>query len=393
MYRRDFLNFAAVGPAAPWILQSRLSKKPMYRACVIGDTGHGNYGHSQHLLWSLHPAVKVVGLADPDPKGRREHAAESGSDNTYADFREMLAREKPDLVAVGPRWTVNHRDYVIACAEVGAHGIIEKPLAVDMAEADQMLDATSSQNLKWAISFNQAASPIIQHARKVVIEDGLIGEVLEIRARGKEDRRAGAEDMIVLGCHIFDIMISFLGPPLWCTSSISEGERPASVEDVREATESLGPIVGNRIQATFGFEGAINGYFSSQKNSHGNQGRWGLDIYGTQGMVTIRTNHIARAAWLPDPSWATGKDRPAWRPLPGAPIVEPGPSEVWYYAPIVTDLIEAIEMDREPRTSLADGRAALEMTQAVFESHIQGGQPVRFPLSQRDHPLKRWGAS
>jgi len=53
---------------------------------------------------------------------------------------------------------------------------------------------------------------------------------------------------------------------------------------------------------------------------------------------------------------------------------------------IVKDLIEAIEKDRQPLGSMYDGRAALEMILAVYESHRHKG-PVELPLKNREHPL------
>ena len=70
---------------------------------------------------------------------RAKHAKEAGVERTYADYREMLEKERPDLVAVGPRHTVKHRDYLLACAEVGAHGFIEKPFCDDLAKGDEMV--------------------------------------------------------------------------------------------------------------------------------------------------------------------------------------------------------------------------------------------------------------
>jgi hypothetical protein len=53
---------------------------------------------------------------------------------------------------------------------------------------------------------------------------------------------------------------------------------------------------------------------------------------------------------------------------------------------IVKDLIESIEQDRQPLGSMYDGRAALEMILAVYESHRRK-RPIEFPLENRKHPL------
>lgn len=223
------------------------------------------------------------------------------------------------------------------------------------------------------------------------MDEGLIGDLLEVRSRGKEDRRAGGEDLITLGVHIFDMMAYFMGKPEWCSASITVDGRPAVPSDVHEPTEPIGPVVGTRIQATYGFAEGVNGYFSSMKNRDGNGGRWGLDLYGSRGIVTIRSDGNGGPAiyHLPDSSWAPG-EKVAWRPLPDAPEVHSGESRASHYEPIVRDLLRAIEENRAPEVSLEDGRLAGEMFQAVFQSHVDGGCPVRFPLQVRRHPLYTW---
>lgn len=392
MNRRHFLAqtaAAAVLTAGAAQGPARESSK-RYRACVIGDSGRGRYGHDLHLVWTLRDDVDVVALADPDESGRAEHARQAGAERLYADYREMLDKERPDLVAIGPRWTIHHKEYLLACAEAGAHGIIEKPLTPDLAEADEVLAAMDAKNLKWSIAFNFRASREIAHARKMLFEEKLIGDILEVRARGKEDRRSGGEDLVVLGIHLFDTMIHFLGRPTGCAARILVDGRPATAVDVREATESLGPIVGDTIHAMFEFPGGIPGYFASVKNTENFPGRWGINVYGTQGIATMRMGPVPQVAYIEEPSWApAGKDS-VWKRLPDSPNVEARePAKVAHYAPIIDDLINAIAEDRQPAVSLRDGLNATEMIQAVFEAPLHGGR-VAMPLEQRTHPLLRW---
>jgi predicted dehydrogenase len=393
MNRREFISLTAATSIGALTSASAedANKEPKdkYRACIIGDSQRGGYGHSLHLLWALRDDVEPVALADPDEKGRQNHAVEAGVARTYADYREMLDKERPDLVAIGPRWTVHHREYLLACAGVGAHGIMEKPLAPDLEEADEMVQAAEARALKWAIAFNFRTSPVIRHVKRLVFDEGLIGQVLELRGRGKEDRRAGGEDLIVLGTHIFDMMIYFLGNPLSCMANVTVGGRQAVRTDIHEATEPLGPVIGDRIHAVYEFPNEVAGFFATVKNRDGNQGRWGLDIYGTKGLVTIRMNTVPEVHMLSSPSWAPdGKDR-QWEPFPDLPRVKFRHPRVGQYAPIVDDLIESIERDRVPSTSLGAGRDSLAMIQGVFETCLHDGR-VTFPLQNRSHPLKRW---
>ncbi len=368
------------------------SEKKKYKACIIGDSKHGGYGHCIQYAYALRDDVATVALADPDEGGRAQHAKEVGAERSYADYREMLEKERPDLVAIGPRWTVNHKDYLLACAAVGAHGFIEKPFCDDLATGDAMVAATEAKNLKWSIAFNFRSMVMIQHAKKLVFEEGLIGTVLEARGRGKEDHRAGGEDLIVLGSHVLDLMRFFMGgSPTWCTADVTVGGRAAKPSDVRKATEPLGPIVGDRVHAMYGFQGGSVGYFDSMKNPDGNGGRFGIDIYGSRGIVSIRVlpgDNTATVNWFDGPLWAPGRKGSGWKPLPNAPV------EGKYEKPkrnrvITDDLIAAIEEDRRPTFSIHDGLASWEMIQAVFDSCAQGGR-VAVPLVNRSHPLKRW---
>lgn len=383
--RRTFLGTSAA-LAVTGLVAGASEPGKKWRACVLGDTNAGGYGHSQHMIWACRPDVEVVGLADPDPKGREKHAAEAKAQRAYADYREMLEREKPDLLAIGPRWTTRHREYLEAAAAHGIHGMMEKPIAADLAEADDMIRMIEAKNLRWAIGFNFRATPIIQLVRRLVFEEGLIGEVLEMRGRGKEDQRAGGEDLIVLGTHIFDMMRFFAGPPAWCMADIGVDGRPASRADIREASEPVGKVVGDRIHAMFGFPNGLTGYFASTKNRDGNGNRWGIDIYGSKGLVSIRQDAGPRVRYWRQPSWDAQDPACAWEPLPGAPATEMKNPALEQYAPIVADLIAAIGENRDPHVSLRDGRDSLEMIQAVYAAYFANSR-VALPLSERRHPL------
>jgi predicted dehydrogenase len=390
MNRRTFIAASTLAAGAALQRGARAQDAAKrYRACIIGDSTAGGYGHSMHLAFDLQPNVEVVGLADPDEAGRAKHAAECKAQRSYADYREMLATEKPDLVAIGPRWTTRHKEYVLACVEAGAHGFLEKPIAVDLEEADAMAAAVAAKNLKWNLAFNMRVSPVIDHLKKCLLEDEIIGSLLEVRARGKEDGRAGAEDMIVLGTHLFDLMLHLMGDAQWCMADITHNGKPATPADVREATEPLGPIVGNRLHAMYGFDKGLAGHFSSMKTKQGGQGSWGLEIYGNQGIVALHMDVVPKLLWLKDGSWRSGWNNAAWQPLPGAPEVTITDESRERHRYLIADLLNAIENDRTPAASLAHGVKAHEMVQACFAAHVQGGK-VALPLENRSHPLKNW---
>ena len=97
------------------------------RVGVIGRTGKGNYGHGLDTVWTDVPQCEVVAVADEQEAGRREAQKRTKAPVAYADFREMLDKERLNIVAVAPRWIDQHREMALAAAEHGCHIYMEKP--------------------------------------------------------------------------------------------------------------------------------------------------------------------------------------------------------------------------------------------------------------------------
>jgi predicted dehydrogenase len=193
---RRFCNFFSGGAQI-------MAKK--YRVAVIGRTGKGNYGHGLDTVWLALDDVEIVAVADENEKGRAACAARLKARNAYADYRQMLEKERPQIVSVADRWLDTHRDMVVACAEAGASIFLEKPMCRTLAEADQMVAACERHHVKLAIAHQTRYSPRLQRVKEM-IEAGQLGDILELRGRGKEDARGGGQDLMVLGTHIMDLM-------------------------------------------------------------------------------------------------------------------------------------------------------------------------------------------
>src|SRR5687768_17121249 len=97
-----------------------------YRVAVIGRTGKGAYGHGLDTVWTKFDNVEIVAVADENDAGRTAAAKRLNAKNSYADYRTMLDKEKPQLVSVADRFLDQHRDMVVACARAGASMFLEK---------------------------------------------------------------------------------------------------------------------------------------------------------------------------------------------------------------------------------------------------------------------------
>lgn len=389
MRRREFIQATAAWAA---IGLSRAVSAPAaavtLKAAVIGHTGRGNYGHGLDVLFEGRPDVSVVAVADPDGAGRVAAQKRSRALRAYADYREMLERERPDLVSVAPRWTDQHHAMVGAALRAGAHVYCEKPFTQTLAEADDLVALAARTGRRIAIAHqSRVAPPILELKRRLA--DGLIGELLEIRAWGKQDRRAGGEDLVVLGTHQFDLVRFFAGDPQWCSARILQSGRDVTAADVRAATENIGPVIGDEIDAVFALPAGVHLHFSSRAKSAAVTGPWGMDLVGTKGRVRILHDFYPQVLLWQRVTREAGDEAWAWRPITGDATATASGAERSVTAGnrrVVDDWLAAIAAQREPACSGLSGLKSLEMIHAVFAAGL-GRTRVYFPVANRRHSL------
>ena len=392
--RRKFLAGATaltLTAAGPRPLRSAAVKTARYRVAVIGHTGHGDYGHGLDRVWLDVPGTKIVAVADADPRGLAAAVKRLGGTKGFADYRRMLDEVKPDLVSVCPRWLDQHCEMVVAAAQRGVRGIYqEKPMCRTLAEADRMVAACEKHKVKAAIAHQTRYSQKLPVIREL-ISSGRLGRILELRARGKDDSRGGGEDLWVLGTHMLNLMDHFGGKPQSCYGTVWQDGRPIRKADVKPGKEGIGPLAGDEVHAVYRLSNGVTGYFDSVRNGRGDPTRFGLRIFGSEGVLQLHnTGHLPDTQFLSDSSWSPGRTGKKWIPVTSAGVgkPEPLPNDGLHGGNVraVKDLIAAVEEDRQPISNIQEARTATEMIVAVFESQRTGG-PVKFPLENRQNPL------
>ena len=352
----------------------------IYRAGAIGHTGAGNFGHQIHLAYQGLDNVQFVSVADPDPEGRAKAAAESGATASYADYHQMLAEEDLDIVSVCPRWTLERLEMVLACLEADCHVYCEKPISLTLDDGDQMVQLAAEKRLKVAVAHQAVYLPRIQQLKQM-LEDGIIGQIETIYATGKQDRRGGGEDMIVLGTHLFNMMRYFCGDVNWMSAHVTESGREVTIADARQPSEPVGAVAGDRIHSYFSFQNGVSGFFQSKKDRSSGENTYGMDIVGTEGIISIRGGAADNLAIYPHPYFSPANFEQGWEPIE----LEINPLMSGNRLAAIS-LIQAIENDTQPTSSVADAVAALEMIHGVYYSQLSGGRAT-FPLADRAHPL------
>ncbi len=163
-----------------------------YRVGIIGFA----HMHINNVagLFAEHPQVEMVACADtvPDNPELREaaytrtwnlkNALENlGVSKAYDDYHAMLEKEPFDIIICCSE-NARHPEVVEACAAAGVNVCVEKPMAMSLAHALRMVRACQAAGTTMIINWPMTWSPSARKA-KSLIEDGVIGRVLEVRVR------------------------------------------------------------------------------------------------------------------------------------------------------------------------------------------------------------------
>jgi predicted dehydrogenase len=364
-----------------------------YRVGLIGSGQHGGYGHGLDSAFTDQERFAIVAIADDDPPTLAAAGKRLGVTRLYASYREMLSKEKPDIVAIGPRWITERVRMVTAAAEAGCHIFLEKPLAATLHDADLMAAAVARAGVKCALAHQLRMMPPLQRAF-VDIRAGKYGRLLRMYGAPSDDARGGGEELIVHGTHFFDLMIALAGPPRWVSGHFAVGDRDATLADKHEGREPIGPIVGDSAALMIGFDVGVRGFWNSTARLKEHGDIYGLLLQCERALIAMRTR--GETFVYPSPALEPENEKLAWQKIW---------VEEWHFTPehkpaslndyilrgnrgLVRDLVAAIENHTEPTASLTDAVLVTEIIQGAYASHFGGGPRLPIPLQNRAHPLE-----
>ncbi|MDF2959378.1 MAG: gfo/Idh/MocA family oxidoreductase [Paenibacillus sp.] len=130
----------------------------------------------------LEAAVDVDGLetaAIVDLNGERaQELADKFGIRAYTDYREMFEREQPDIAVIAlPHYL--HKEVAVHCAEQGCHILLEKPMALNTAECDEIIAAAERHGVKLMVGHTQHYHPE-NIAAKRMVESGELGQLVMV---------------------------------------------------------------------------------------------------------------------------------------------------------------------------------------------------------------------
>jgi UDP-N-acetyl-2-amino-2-deoxyglucuronate dehydrogenase len=319
---------------------------------------------------ALLPDARLVAVTDVAAGPAREFAAARGC-AAEPSLDDLLARRDVDVVCVCVPSGL-HAAVGVRAAKAGKHLVVEKPLDVTLAAADRLLAAARQAGVTLTVMSQHRFDPGVA-ALKRLIDDGALGRLVLGEASTKWYRTQAYYDaapwrgtwamdggaLLNQGIHYVDLLRWCMGPAVEVTAVCTTQAHDIEVEDtalaiVRFASGAVGTI-GATTAAYPGFP---------QR----------LEITGTRGTVTVEDGQLVRTALrgAADPAAAPG---PAHSPAQAA-AADPAALDAAVHAAQLADLLAAADAGREPVVSGQDGRDALEIVRAVYESS-RGGRPVR----------------
>lgn len=339
-----------------------------YRAAIIGCGLAGGFvddkikgRHTTQLLPYSHagaymdvPEVELVAGADTSETQLRAFSKKWGVKALYTDYNEMLKKEQIDIVSIAANTSL-HYEMVIRAAESGVKAIYcEKPIAESLEDADKMVDVCDRAGVRLVINHIRRWDLYYKKA-KLLIDAGEIGELQIIAGYVWTPLLDG-------GTHLSDIFRFFAGDVDWVFGHIDKLKYLDSEKN--QYYEVPDKAVGH-----LHFKNGVHGLIALCS-------RFYLDLVGTEGRIRLGNFTYPFELW---------KGRENQQEQIGFPAVMKHTSGM---VNAVQEIIECIEQNKESISSGRDGRAALEIVTAIFESERSGGAVVKLPLKDRKSRIK-----
>ena len=355
-----------------------------YRVAILGCRGRGGDAAGGY---TAHPRTEVVGLCDLVAERRNELGDKLGVDARYEDFDVMIRETGPDIVAI-PTGTEFHHDLAMRVLEHGVNIDIEKPLCVDLIEADEVLAKARERGVRVAVH-HQGRTGAVMRAITEALQAGRIGDVQHIHAYGKG--YYGGLGLMNIGTHMINMMLKVAGRCRTVSANAITGGRPITPDDVLHSPLGMGIIAGERLSAILEFETGVTATLLHHR--YPQKVAPMIEICGSEGRLMIgdllyRKNG-RNALYLPARYYSPGDQE--WQSLD--PVLPDGfdldvsgdVEEYWY----VDEYVSALDEGRDHECSGTVGLHVVEIMMGLFESAAYGRR-VDLPQQDRSQPLLRW---
>lgn len=335
-----------------------------------------------HIVAAQKNNLEIVAICDLVERNMKDKVLKfklPASVHCYTDYKEMLEKEKPELVAIATE-SGKHAQIAVDCMTIGhSNLVIEKPIALSLADADRIIETAEREHLKVCACHQNRFNKSIQKIREAV-EMERFGRMFHGTAhvrwtrdyeyysrakwRGTWEQDGGA---LMNQCiHNIDLLRWMMGDEIDCVMGMTDRIKHNYIE-----AEDLGIALIKFRNGAYGIvEGTTNVYPSNLEET--------LYLFGEKGTVKAGGSSVNI---IEEWRFADVLDNPEEIK---AQFHENPPNVYGYgHTPLYEDVINAVETDRQPYVDARAGKRALELVLAIYQSAATG-ETVRFPLEDCD---------
>jgi 1,5-anhydro-D-fructose reductase (1,5-anhydro-D-mannitol-forming) len=318
----------------------------------IGIIGYGGMGQWMEEAFRRVPDLHICGIAEIAADNIRK--AEAGGRRVFRDYRQLLEQPLDGVYIASPNHL--HKEHVLAAAERKLPIFCEKPLALTLADADEMVAAVQSSGAPGLVNFSLRFAEAHERLRGF-LETGQLGELLACWShafRGYGFYSAGARHPAVIrpeesggwvvhhAIHSIDWVLS-IGGKVESTAAYTISSTPEApgAEGIFGVLKFVNGAVGNVSDSVVGY----------REHSAGIIGTKGTAVYGKDGLLRLKVEQE--------------------QPETGEEVCTAVREEGYQYT-AARHFASVIAGTALPKATLADGRTALAVALAMSESSRKG---------------------
>ena len=331
------------------------------------------------------PNAEAFAVASPTRGHAKKFAAAHGIPHALTDYRKLLDMAEIDMVVLGLPNT-RHAQAAMDCAAAGKHVVCEKPLCMNLAEADRMIAACKKAGVQLMYAEELCFTPKYVRLKQLVDERAL-GDVYMVKQSEKHDgphspwfwdvKRSGGGVTLDMGCHAFEFFRWMLDKPK--AVSVYADMSTVMHKDKTQGDDNSIIIVK--------FEGGIT---CVAEESWAKKG--GMDdraeVYGSAGVAyadVLRGNSILTYS---DTGYGYAVEKAAGAKGWSFTMFE----EIWNYGfpQEMQHFVDCVQRDQPALETGEDGRAVMEIIFAAYES-ARTGKRIDLPFNTKAKaPHEQW---
>jgi predicted dehydrogenase len=319
------------------------------------------------------PGARLVAICRANPARAEESAAQFGVP-CLTDYEALLARSDIQAVCICTPSGL-HAEQAVAAARAGKHVLVEKPMALTLADADAMINACQQSGVRLGVALQRRTEPAFQRVRAAAVAGELgrlvLGSVSVpyVRPQDYYDKGAwrgtwaldGGGALMNQGIHLVDLLLWLMGDAVEVWALAATLAHAIEVEDcVAAALRFAGGALGSVMATTAAAPG-----FPHR-----------VEIYGDRGGVQIEGEQVVRWDGAGRPADEGTKIEAATPAQPAGAGASPTGIGAAGHTRLIGDFAAAISDGRDPLVTGPEGRRSLALVLAIYEA-ARTGQVVR----------------